>query len=96
MSDAKRVDMPICPLQSIGQAAPVPCSGELCAWWDRLSATCFVLCMAEGVNIIADVLGTLTEEQAPASDEDTDGDGWGNMDTPVSASTIAENGGVVK
>ena len=96
MSDARRENMPICPLQSVGQAAPVPCSGKLCAWWDRLNATCFVPCMAEGVNIIADVLGTLTEEKAPASDGDADGDEWGNAETPVSGSTIAENGGVIK
>ena len=101
MSEIARTDKPLCPLQSMGQAEPVPCAGKLCAWWDWLAGFCSVFTGADSIRDAAAQISALTvsleemDKNAPASAANTDGDRVERMKTGVSTPTITENGEVV-
>lgn len=64
-----RADKCFCPLQNIGRAEPVPCAGELCAWWDRLTGFCSVFTAAEAIRFVGEqinaqnfILGEMEKE----------------------------------
>lgn len=100
MIEITRTGKALCPLQSIGQAEPVPCAEGLCAWWDGIAGFCSVLAGAEYIRDVAEQVCDLAiilermEKNAPASAANTDrGKSGTDLTGPVSASNDTENQG---